>query len=179
VKFTVWDLAKADLKAGENYLIRYAYTREWNGQPEVHLGNRVVVEQRPQEEVVVPEGVSVPAGGGYSAPLVAKVSELRENMNNITLTGRVLSLKKREVDTPSGKKTMFNGSHSRSHRAGWRFTAWEDFKLNEGEVITVSNAYVKGWKGIPRLSFGERAEVSAPTRRFPPQRSCPRTSGGP
>jgi replication factor A1 len=68
VKFTVWDLSKADLRAGENYLIRYAYTKEWSGQPEVHLGNRVVVEQRPQDEVVVPDTVTVPqTPGGYSA----------------------------------------------------------------------------------------------------------------
>ncbi|HHT74986.1 MAG TPA: hypothetical protein GXZ80_02890, partial [Euryarchaeota archaeon] len=68
IRFTVWDLTKADLRPDTNYLIRYAYTREWNGQPELHLGNRVVVEERPQEEVVVPEGVSIPSSGGRSAP---------------------------------------------------------------------------------------------------------------
>jgi replication factor A1 len=166
VKFTVWDLTKADLKAGENYLIRYAYTREWNGQPEVHLGNRVMVEERPQEEVVVPEGVSVPAMGSYSAPQTVKVNDLRENMNNITLTGRILSLKSREVETPSGKKTMFNGIIA-DETGRVEFTAWEDFKLREDEVITVSNAYVKGWKGIPRLSFGEKADVARPKVKFP------------
>jgi len=166
VRFTVWDLAKADLKAGENYLIRYAYTREWNGQPEVHLGNRVVVEQRPQEEVTVPEGVTVPATGGYSAPTTAKVAELRDNMNNITLTGRILSLSSREVETPSGKKTMFSGIIG-DETGRVEFTAWEDFKLREGEVVTIANAYVKGWKGIPRLSFGEKANVSRPSIKFP------------
>jgi replication factor A1 len=167
VKFTVWDVSKADLKAGENYLIRYAYTKEWSGQPEVHLGNRVVVEQRPQEEVTVPESVVVPqSGGSYSAPLVAKVSELRENMNNITLTGRVLSLKPKEVETPSGKKAMFTGIIA-DETGKVEFTAWHDFSLKENDVITVTNAYVKGWKGIPRLSFGERGQVTRPKVKFP------------
>ena len=108
VKFTVWDLTKADLQPNTNYLIRYAYTREWNGQPELHLGNRVVVEERPDDEVVVPEGISIPSSGGRSAPQTVKVSGLQDNMYNVTLTGRILSLKNREVDTPSGKKMMFS-----------------------------------------------------------------------
>lgn len=167
VKFTVWDVSKADLKAGENYLIRYAYTKEWSGQPEVHLGNRVVVELRPQDEVKVPDSVVVPqAGGGYSAPIVAKVADLRENMNNVTLTGRILSLKKKEVETPSGKKIMFTGVMA-DETGKVEFTAWHDFGLKENEVITVTNAYVKGWKGIPRLSFGERAQVTRPKVNLP------------
>jgi replication factor A1 len=166
VKFTVWDLTKADLKPDTNYLIRYAYTREWNGQPEVHLGNRVVVEERPQEEITVPEGVSVPPAGGRSAPQTVKVSGLSDGMNNITLTGRILSLKSREVDTPSGKKTMFSGIMA-DETGRVEFTAWEDFKLREDEVITVSNGYVKGWKGIPRISFGEKADIARPNGEFP------------
>lgn len=167
VKFTVWDVSKADLKAGENYLIRYAYTKEWNGQPEVHLGNRVIVELRPQDEVKVPEGMTVPeVGGGYSAPIVAKVSELRENMNNVTLTARILTMKSREVETPTGKKAMFTGIMA-DETGKVEFTAWHDFTLKEGEVVTIGNAYVKGWKGIPRLSFGDKAQVSRPKVKFP------------
>lgn len=167
VKFTVWDLSKADLKAGENYLIRYAYTKEWSGQPEVHLGNRVVVEARPQDEVKVPDNITVPtSGGSYSAPMVAKVADLRENMNNITLTGRILSLRTKEVETPSGKKSMVTGLIA-DETGKVEFTAWHDFGLKENEVVTISNAYVKGWKGIPRLSFGEKGQVTRPKIKFP------------
>jgi replication factor A1 len=176
VKFTVWDVSKADLKAGENYLIRYAYTKEWNGQPEVHLGNRVVVELRPQDEVQVPEGMAVPeVGGGYSAPIVAKVSELRENMNNVTLTACILSMKSREVETPTGKKAMYTGIMA-DETGKVEFTAWHDFDLKEGEVVTITNAYVKGWKGIPRLSFGEKAQVSRPKVKFPSQQELSQAS---
>jgi replication factor A1 len=176
VKFTVWDVSKADLKAGENYLIRYAYTKEWNGQPEVHLGNRVVVELRPQDEVQVPEGMAVPeVGGGYSAPILAKVSELRENMNNVTLTACILSMKSREVETPTGKKAMYTGIMA-DETGKVEFTAWHDFDLKEGEVVTITNAYVKGWKGIPRLSFGEKAQVSRPKVKFPSQQELSQAS---
>jgi len=175
VKFTVWDVSKADLKAGENYLIRYAYTKEWNGQPEVYLGNRAVVELRPQDEVKVPEGVTVPEVGGYSAPIVAKVSELRENMNNVTLTARILTMKSREVETPTGKKAMFAGIMA-DETGKVEFTAWHDFALKEGEVVTITNAYVKGWKGIPRLSFGEKAQVTRPKIKFPGEQELSQAS---
>jgi replication factor A1 len=87
-------------------------------------------------------------------------------MNNVTLTGRILSLKPKEVETPSGKKTMFTGLIA-DETGKVEFTAWHDFGLKDGEVITVSNAYVKGWKGIPRLSFGEKGQVNRPKIKFP------------
>ena len=164
--FTVWDLTKAELKSDTNYLIRYAYTREWNGRPELHLGNRVVVEERPSEEITVPEDISIPAIGGRSAPQVVKIGELRDGLNNIIVTGRILSLKSREVDTPSGRKTIHSGIIG-DETGRVEYTAWEDFELMEDEVITISNGYVKGWKGIPRVSFGERAEITKLDIEFP------------
>jgi replication factor A1 len=40
-----------------------------------------------------------------------------------------------------------------------QFSAWHDFELKPNEVVKVSKAYVKGWKGVPKLNFGERALV--------------------
>jgi len=40
-----------------------------------------------------------------------------------------------------------------------QFTAWHDFKLKEGGVVKISGAYVKAWKGIPQVTFDEKATV--------------------
>lgn len=40
-----------------------------------------------------------------------------------------------------------------------QFTSWHDFGLKKGDVIQVSGGYVKSWKGIPQLTFDERAKV--------------------
>jgi len=168
VQFTVWDVGRFDLKQGSTYLIRSAYTKEFGGQPKVNLGSRASVEQRQDGEVSLPDGVATSSGSptSYSAPVTATVSGLRENMNNVTLTGRLLTLTQREVDSASGKKTVFSG-HIADSTGKVEFSAWHDFGLQEGEVIKVSNAYVKGWRGIPRLTFGERASVERPDAPFP------------
>jgi replication factor A1 len=168
IPFTVWDTTKFDLKAGECYLIRNAYTKEWSGQPKINLGNRAQVEQQDADSVKLPEGsnVSPTSSSTYSTPQTARVADLKENMNNLTLTGRILSLNQKEVETPSGKKMVYSGVIADAS-GKVEFSAWADFKLKNDEVITVSNAYVKGWRGIPRLTFGERAQVERPKGAFP------------
>lgn len=168
VPFTVWDTTKFDLKLGEVYLIRNAYTKEWSGQPKVNLGNRATVEEQASDSVKLPEGTCVSEGssGSFSVPSVVKVIDLRENMNNLTLTGRILSLSRKDVEAPSGKKTVFSGVIA-DETGKVEFSAWHDFGLKDKEIVTISNAYVKGWRGIPRLTFGERANVDRPKIKFP------------
>ena len=69
VPFTVWDTPKMDLKVGEVYLIRNAYTKEWSGQPKLNLGNRASVEVQDNDSVHVQEGTPISSSSGqYSAP---------------------------------------------------------------------------------------------------------------
>ena len=39
------------------------------------------------------------------------------------------------------------------------FTAWSDFNLKEGEVIRISGAYIRSWRGVPKINFDERMEL--------------------
>jgi replication factor A1 len=48
-----------------------------------------------------------------------------------------------------------------------QFTAWSDFKLKQGEVVRISKATVKGWRGIPQLNFDERADLTMIKEKFP------------
>ncbi len=169
IPFTVWDTVKFDLKVGECYLIRNAYTKEWSGQPKINLGNRAQVELQDHDVVKIPENIEPQAGqqvSSQSSPAVIKVSDLRENMNNIVVTGRIINIGQRDVEAPSGKKTVYSGILA-DETGKVEFSAWSDFKLKNDEVIQISNAYVKGWKGIPRLTFGERAQVTRSAAPFP------------
>jgi replication factor A1 len=41
-----------------------------------------------------------------------------------------------------------------------QFTAWNDFDLKVDETVCAKNAYVRVWRGIPQLNFGDQCEMS-------------------
>jgi replication factor A1 len=67
-------------------------------------------------------------------------------------------VERREVDVDGGKKAVFSGVLA-DGTAKTQFSAWKDFELHEGDVLRVEGAYVKSWRGIPQVSFDERALV--------------------
>ncbi len=162
VPFTAWDADRYAFGKGDVVLIRNAYTKEWGGQPQVNLGNRAIVE--PQD----PGAVSIGEGQGpyYQEPKEVRIAGLQDNMGNVTVTGRVMTLEKKSVETSAGAKTVFSGTIA-DETGKVQFSAWHDFELKQNEVITIRGAYVRGWRGIPQLNFGERAQVIRPQVKFP------------
>lgn len=160
--FTAWEADRFDLKKGEVYMVRNAYTREWNGKPQINLGNRAVVEKRDRNELPLPEAIqSTMAPEGEIA-----VGRLRDGMNGVEVTGRILSLEKREVKVGDEVKTVFSGIIA-DGTGKVQFSAWDDFGLKKGDLIKVKNAYTTSWRGIPQLNFGERASVDKLEIDFP------------
>src|SRR2546426_867285 len=132
--------------------------KEHGGQVQVTLGVRSVVT-REAADALPP----APAGTGGPSPAAAratpvKIVELREGSSNIAFTARVLGVERREVDVDGGKKAVFSGVIA-DETAKSQFSAWKDFELRDGDVLRVEGAYVKSWRGIPQVSFDERALV--------------------
>jgi len=152
--YTAWDADRFQLERGQAILIRNAYTKEWNGQAQLNLGNRASIEPQPQDSVRLPEGVDLPSYG----PTVAKVLELMEGMNSVTISVKVLSVETRKIETPNGPRTVYSGMMA-DETGKVQFSAWHDFGLRKDETITIRGAYIRSWRGIPQLNFGERAEV--------------------
>ncbi|MBM4237798.1 MAG: DNA-binding protein [Euryarchaeota archaeon] len=162
VPFTAWDADRYAFGKGDVVLIRNAYTKEWGGQPQVNLGNRAIVEPQDPGAVSLGEG-QVPY---YQEPKEVKTAGLQDNMGNVTVTGRILTLEKKSVETSAGAKTVFSGTIA-DDLGKVQFSAWHDFGLKQSEVITIRGAYVRGWRGIPQLNFGERAQVTRSQVKFP------------
>jgi len=72
----------------------------------------------------------------------------------------------REVTVQGQAKKIFSGVVA-DETGKVQFTAWSDFKLKEGEVIRISKAIVRSWRGIPQLNFDERAELTKVMEKFP------------
>ncbi|MCX6653167.1 MAG: hypothetical protein NT137_07455 [Methanomassiliicoccales archaeon] len=152
--YTAWDAERFQMNRGEAVLIRNAYTKEWNGSSQLNLGTRATIEQEEPDSVKLPEGMDAPSG-----PSICKVAELQEGMNNVHIVIKVLSAEQRKLETPNGPKTVFSGMAA-DETGKVQYSAWHDFGLKKDDVISIHGAYVKSWRGIPQLNFGERAEVA-------------------
>ena len=105
IAYTAWDAERFQLERGKVYLIRNAYTKEWNSQPQLSLSTRATIEPQPDDSMKLPEGMDVPSYG----PTTATVVELKEGMNSVTITAKVISVEGRKLETPNGPKQVFSG----------------------------------------------------------------------
>ena len=155
--YTAWNPEGLELAKGDVVRIVNAYTKEFKGRVEVHLGNRAVVTKEAADLLPPVEGgrPSMPAG----PVTAAKVVDLKEGLSNVGLTARVLSVEAREVNVAGEKKTVRSGVLA-DDSGKVQFSAWKDFGLSEGDVLRIEGGYVKSWRGIPQLSFDERATVA-------------------
>jgi replication factor A1 len=145
IPFTAWkDL---NITKGDVIELSNAYTREWQGNVQLNLGDRVNVKKSDEE---LPES--------SFEPKEAKVIDLRSGLGSVEVTARILDIIEREAEIDGEKKKVFSGVIG-DETGKAQFTSWHDFKLKKGDVVEISGGYVKSWKGIPQLTFDDRAKV--------------------
>lgn len=146
VPFTAWK--DFELEKGDVVDITNAYTKEWQGTLKINFGDRTKISKTDASQM--PQ-VTL-------EPREYKVSELRGGLSSVEVVARILQLQEREVDISGQKKKVFSGMLG-DETGKAQFTAWYDFKLKEGVVLRIKGGYVKTWKGIPQLTFDEKATV--------------------
>ncbi|KAF5041025.1 OB-fold nucleic acid binding domain protein [anaerobic digester metagenome] len=151
VPYTVWETESVQLKQGSTVLIRNAYTKEYKGTPQLNLGNRASVEE--SEEIL--DVADMPSGGGSAE---VKVADLADGMNYVVISGRISKPEKREITASGEKKTIVTGILS-DDTGSAEITVWKDAELKDGDEVRIVGAYVKSWKGMPKLNLGDKAEI--------------------
>ncbi|NOR17256.1 DNA-binding protein, partial [candidate division WOR-3 bacterium] len=146
IPFTAWN--ELDVKKGDTIEVSNAYTREWQGTVQLNFGDRVSIEKTDEDKL--PDSAF--------KPKEFKIKELRPGLVAIEVTAQVLELDKRETEVDGTKKKVFSGVIG-DETGKAQFTSWHDFKLKKGDVIKISGGYIKSWKGIPQLTFDEKATV--------------------
>lgn len=145
IPFTAWkDL---NISKGDVIELSNAYTREWQGSVQLNLGDRVNVKK---SDEALPES--------SFEPREAKVVDLRSGLGSVEVTARILDIDEREAEISGEKRKVFSGIIG-DETGKAQFTSWHDFKLKKGDVVKISGGYVKSWKGIPQLTFDDRAKV--------------------
>lgn len=168
VPYTAWETEGLELSKGEVISVKGAYTREYQGRIQVNFGNRVSIRKEDPETI---QEVQVADG----PPKVVTVGELREGMGYVQVKGRVLSIEPKDVTVKGEPKRIFSGVIADAS-GKVQFTAWSDFKVKEGDILKISKATVKGWRGIPQLNFDERADVTKVKEKFPSAEELSKTA---
>jgi replication factor A1 len=146
ISFTAWN--DFELEKGDVVEISNAYTKEWQGETKLNLGDRTKIEKTDSSKI--PES--------SLEPKEFKVKDLRSGLGSVEVTARILEFNEREVEVDGQKKNVFSGTLG-DETGKAQYTSWHDFKLKEGDVIKITGGYVKSWKGIPQLTFDEKATV--------------------
>ncbi len=146
IPFTSW--GTFDFEKGDVVEITNAYTREWQGNVQVNLGDRVTITKTDKDKL--PEST-------YE-PKELKIGELRSGLGAVDVTARILDVNKRDAEVGGETKAVFSGIIG-DETGKAQFTSWHDFGLKSDDVVRITGGYVKSWKGIPQLTFDEKATV--------------------
>ncbi|MFW6038192.1 MAG: DNA-binding protein [Candidatus Saliniplasma sp.] len=148
VSFTAWEKLPIDVEKGDTVGIQNAYTNTWNDKAQVNIGTKSTVKLLDDDDVPQFESEIQPCD----------LKDIREGMRNLSITGRLLSVEKKTVNTKNGEKDLYSGVIA-DETGKAQFSAWHDFGLDTGDVIRVEGGYIRSWRGIPQLSFDDNAEV--------------------
>jgi len=147
VRFTAWK--DFGISKGDVIRVEGAYARERNGEIQLNIGERAQVQHIERE---------ISSVARYGVPRVCTVSELRDGMGNVTVTGKLLSVSRKEIERNGMRQSMYSGIIA-DQTGSVTFTGWRDFEFSEGDVVRIEGAYVRSWKGVPQLKFDEKSKV--------------------
>ncbi len=151
--YTAWN----DFKISKNDVVQInsAYVKDWRGEPQINLGNNTTVSSYNDPDLEALDTVNIPS---VLPSKTQKINELRSGMSNLTITGRVLSVDARTVTVLDEQKEIYTGKLA-DETGKIAFTSWADHNLKPGEVIKITGAYIRAWRGVPKLNFDERMDV--------------------
>ncbi|MEA3198983.1 MAG: replication factor [Thermoplasmata archaeon] len=172
VPYTAWKPFET-MQKGATVHVENAYAKKGFRDPvEISLGDYTTVavsnEQIAVKDDFVPSAAQ--AEGGRISGAERKLADLVDGLTSVTLTARVLSLREKTISTANGQKTLVEGELAdETGRAP--FSAWEPERVKdvkEGSVVRVRGAYVRAFRGIPQVNFGQYATLEVlPDRTLP------------
>ena len=146
ISYTAWD--DFGLSAGDAITAGNAGVREWEGDPELNLGESTNVAF--EDDIEVP----YPVGGD------ATLSELRPGDRGVNLEVQVVEVEQKTIDGRDGETEIRSGVLA-DESARLPFTDWEARdELVEGANLRLEDTYVREFRGVPSVNLSEFTTVS-------------------
>jgi len=169
VPYTAWETANLKMEKGWVVSVRNAYSTEYQGRVQLNFGTRTGIKRDEETKISVEAIPSTPA-----KPV--KIGDINENSGRVEVIGRILSIEKRIISGEKGPREIFSGMMA-DETGRIRFTIWGDARLKEDDVVKVNSAFAKAWKGIPQISFDEKAEITRIKGGFPSAKDLSASKG--
>ncbi len=148
VDYTAWD--DFGLEPGDTVTIGNAGVREWEGQPELNLGDGTTV-------TLANESVDVDARVGGERDLI----DLDAGDRGRTVEVRVVEREQRTIDGRDGETEILDGVVA-DGTARLPLTDWDPHpEVHEGHSVRLEDVYVREFRGVPGVNVTEFSEVTA------------------
>lgn len=143
--FTAWK--DFGFGKGDVVKIKNASAGEWGGQPRLNFSEWTEVEKTDESIDLIKRKAQ-----RYS------VIDLKPGLSNVEVKAKILTMEERDVSVEGKNKKVYSGIMG-DETGKIRYTSWADFGIKEGDVVEISGAYTKSWRGAPQIVFNENAKV--------------------
>ena len=165
ISYTAWDGFSGDLQPGQTVQLGNAGVREWDGQPELNLGDSTNPE-------VVDETLDIDYDVGGRAAL----QDLAPGDRGITVEVQVLECEQKVIDGRDGETTILSGVVG-DESGRLPFTDWEPHgEVEEGASVRLDETFVREFRGAPSVNVSEFSAVTALDRAVGVTEDAPRLS---
>jgi replication factor A1 len=150
ISYTAWDGFDGDLDPGQTVQFGNAGVREWDGKPELNLGEST-------DATVVDERLDIDAEVGGEATL----SDLEPGDRGITVEVRVLECETKTIDGRNGETDILSGVVGDA-TGRLPFTDWEPHaEIEEGASVRIEETFVREFRGAPSVNVSEFSTVTS------------------
>jgi len=149
ISYTAWDGFDGELEPGQTVQLGNAGVREWDGRPELNLGDST-------QPTVVDETIDIDAEiGGES-----KLTTLEPGDRGITVEVQVLECETKTIDGRDGETEILSGVVG-DDSGRLPFTDWEPHEeVEEGASVRIEETFVREFRGAPSVNISEFSTVT-------------------
>ena len=147
ISYTAWE--DFGLEAGDTITAGNAGVREWEGRPELNLGESTSIE-RADEPLDVPYEV----GGD------AELATLSPGDRGINVEVQVLEVEEKTIDGRNGETDILSGVFG-DESARLPFTDWDPHaEIETGVSVRIEDVFVREFRGAPSVNVSEFSTVT-------------------
>ncbi|QLK27040.1 Single-stranded DNA binding protein [Natrinema zhouii] len=147
IDYTAWE--DFGLEPGDTITAGNAGVREWDGEPELNLGESTSLSFE-EESLEVPYEI----GGD------AQLAELRTGDRAVTIEVSVLECERKTIDGRDGETDILSGVFG-DESGRLPFTNWDPApEIEDGGTVRIENAYVQEFRGVPEINVSEFSRVT-------------------